>query len=109
MFSNLQYPVVQNDSNAVHQRTCTLGAGLYIVTAGTDGKVVVWADEGKTCIATRECATPVVDAVWHPSANVLALQVATASGHGLVCNTNTPKMAMERTLRQAGHLLPSYG
>jgi hypothetical protein len=84
-----------NDSNACQEETYALGAGLYIVTAGTDGKVVVWADEGKACVATRKCATPVVDAAWHPSANVLALQVATASGHGLVCNTNTPNMAME--------------
>ena len=50
------------------------------MTAGTDGKVVVWADEGKACVASHECATPVVDAAWHPSANVLALQVAPASG-----------------------------
>jgi hypothetical protein len=72
-----------------------LGAGLYIVTAGTDGKVVVWADEGKACVATRECATPVVDAVWHPSANVLALQVATACGCGRFCTSIAPNMATD--------------
>lgn len=50
-------------------------AGLYIVTAGTDGLVAVWADEGKACIAKRKCATPVAAASWHPTDNALALQV----------------------------------
>ena len=85
------------------------GAGLYIVTAGTDGKVVVWADEGKACVAARECATPVVDAVWHPSANVLALQVATASCHGLARNSIAPNLATNDILSKQGHLLPCHG
>lgn len=64
-------------------------AGLYIVTAGTDGLVAVWADEGKACIAKRTCATPVAAACWHPSDNALALQVR-AFRNGLIRSDHPP-------------------
>jgi hypothetical protein len=72
---------MQEDTKCIASRGAkqALVAGLYIVTAGTDGNVVVWADEGKACVATRKCATPIVDAVWHPSGNALALQVGACS------------------------------
>ncbi len=59
-------------------------AGLYIVTAGTDGLVAVWADEGKACISKRQCETPVAAACWHPTSNALALQVTGSTGQHCV-------------------------
>lgn len=52
-----------------------LSAGLYLLSTGLDGGVVVWDVAARVPLVRRTSAMPVVAASWHPTNNSLALQV----------------------------------